>query len=171
MTATGRLPRMDEPQRFEFSGSVRIWVALLAVIAVALVVAGIVATNWMAIGLGVLFALLVALLGRQAFGPPQAYVIDAEGIRHVRGQEVLIAVKWEQVTQVKKVGVPLGRGGRVDQLAIDVKDLKEVEGGHRYRNTRKVTGRDIMLNLGPLKHSDAAYTAAENAWLAARARE
>ncbi len=162
---------MSEPQRFELSPQQRVGFVLLAIPALGAAIAGIVLANWIAVGVGVLLGLLAAYIGRQAFGPRQAYVIDSEGLRHMRGDQVLLGVRWSQVTQVKKVGVPLGRVGRVDQLAIDVKDLGEVEGGHRYRNTRKVTKRDIMLNLGPVKDSDAAYRAAEEAWLAARARE
>jgi hypothetical protein len=156
--------------RYAFSSGQKLTFGFLAAVVLTLVVAGIVQGNLVALIFGVLMTQLAWFIGRQALGPEQAYVIDPTEFRHMRGEQVLLAVPWEQVTHLRVLAAK-PRIGLMEQLAFDLPDASQVVGAHSYRNTRKVTGHDIVINLGPLGgRSVEVGQAAIAAWTAATGR-
>ena len=156
--------------RYAFSGGQKLTFGFLAALVLTFVVVGIVQGNVVALIFGALMAPVAWFIGRQALGPEQAYVIAPTEFRHMRGEKVLLAVPWEQVTHLRVLAAQ-PRVGLMEQLAFDLADASQVVGAHRYRNTRKVTGHDIVINLGPLGgRSGEVGQAAIAAWTAATGR-
>jgi hypothetical protein len=151
-----------ETQRFPFSrGFQLVGFVILAAAAVVLLVVGVTADESgllvTALVVAAVMGALAAFVGRQALGPAQSYEVTPEGLIHVRGSEEVLFVPWEQVASARhsKIG---GRYG-TNMLMVYVRDMDAIDGGHAYRNTKKLIGANIALNTTLLR-SEEAFLAA-----------